>query len=199
MQKGDVTAAAILEATGQLLIENGYAELSMRNVAAQVGISVGNLTYHFRTRSELIHAMVDHLVSPYTDRLAGIATTDQDPAARLRSLVAYLVEESGTRETSRLFRELWAMALHDTAVEAGLARVYESGYAAIRSVLLDLDPTASDATIRAAVSLICLASEGSCVLNSSLYDFIATPEEVVEVTVASVLRLIEEQSAARGS
>jgi hypothetical protein len=41
--------------------------------------------------------------------------------------------------------------------------------------------------------------KGSCFLNSKRYDFFATPDEVVEVTMAGVLGLIAGPSGIRTS
>ena len=43
------TKGRILTAAAQLFEQQGYRSVSMRAIAAQLGISVGNLTYHSRT------------------------------------------------------------------------------------------------------------------------------------------------------
>lgn len=47
------TRARILTAAAQLFEQQGYRSVSMRAIAAQLGISVGNLTYHSRTSRTL--------------------------------------------------------------------------------------------------------------------------------------------------
>ncbi len=47
---------SILETGFHLFSERGYANVSMRDIADALGMSVGNLTYHFRTKEELIEA-----------------------------------------------------------------------------------------------------------------------------------------------
>ncbi len=47
----------ILETGLHLFREQGYANVSMRNIADALGMSVGNLTYHFKKKEELIEAV----------------------------------------------------------------------------------------------------------------------------------------------
>ncbi len=48
----------ILQAARALFRERGYLEVTMRDVAEKLGISVGNLTYHFKKKEDLIEAVV---------------------------------------------------------------------------------------------------------------------------------------------
>lgn len=47
------TASKILEASRQLFNIKGYAATSLTEIAASIGISQGNLTYHFRTKLDI--------------------------------------------------------------------------------------------------------------------------------------------------
>ncbi len=48
----------ILAATRKLLTQDGSVGASMRDIAAELGISVGNLTYYYKTKIELMEAVV---------------------------------------------------------------------------------------------------------------------------------------------
>ncbi len=48
----------ILETALRLFREQGYANISMRNIADALGMSVGNLTYHFKKKEDLIEAVI---------------------------------------------------------------------------------------------------------------------------------------------
>ena len=48
------TSERILEASRRLFNARGYASTSLADIAAEVGISKGNLTYHFPTKYELV-------------------------------------------------------------------------------------------------------------------------------------------------
>ncbi len=48
----------IMKVAKELFGEYGYNEISMRNIAETLGISVGNLTYHFKKKEDLVEAVV---------------------------------------------------------------------------------------------------------------------------------------------
>lgn len=61
------TKQDILTCARQLFEARGYNGVSMRDIAGELGISVGNLTYHFKKKEDLIEAI---LLSPATTRTA---------------------------------------------------------------------------------------------------------------------------------
>jgi AcrR family transcriptional regulator len=64
------TRAAILDTALRLFRERGYDETTMRAVAAEAGVSVGNTYYYFESKEHLIQAFYDQ------------AYVDHDAAAR---------------------------------------------------------------------------------------------------------------------
>lgn len=50
--------AEILEVAGRLFETSGGRAFSMRSIAAELGISVGNLTYHFPQKKDLLEAIM---------------------------------------------------------------------------------------------------------------------------------------------
>ncbi len=60
------TKQKILDTARGLFAEHGYNGVSMRDIAAALNISVGNLTYHFKKKEELIEAIVLALQKSYT-------------------------------------------------------------------------------------------------------------------------------------
>lgn len=57
----------ILEAAFRLLSKKGYANVSMRDIAAEAQVALGLLTYHFRTKENLFTALASKLVSSCFD------------------------------------------------------------------------------------------------------------------------------------
>ncbi|MBC2018858.1 TetR/AcrR family transcriptional regulator [Listeria seeligeri] len=52
------TKQEIIETAFKLFHEQGYANVSVRNIADELNISVGNLTYHFKKKEDLIEAVI---------------------------------------------------------------------------------------------------------------------------------------------
>jgi len=55
------TRAALLTATVDTLVENGYRNTSTQAVAKRAGVSYGALLHHFPTKTDLLSAAVQHL------------------------------------------------------------------------------------------------------------------------------------------
>ncbi|MBK6265113.1 TetR family transcriptional regulator [Marivirga sp. S37H4] len=53
----------ILQCALRLFNEMGVSQVSLRTISADLGISLGNLTYHFKKREEIIEALYLELVS----------------------------------------------------------------------------------------------------------------------------------------
>lgn len=59
MQMGDTaTRERIVEAADQLLYEKGFEYMSFGDLAKAVGISRGNVTFHFATREDILAAVI---------------------------------------------------------------------------------------------------------------------------------------------
>ena len=63
------TRSKILSTAQRLFNENGYRKVSLRMISDAMGISIGNLTYHFKKRDEILKALLENnLVELNTDK-----------------------------------------------------------------------------------------------------------------------------------
>jgi AcrR family transcriptional regulator len=76
----------ILLAVGELLIEKGYAAMSMDELAARVGVSKPTLYSHFPTKDDLLVAAMMHGI----DRVSTAIQADTTPRSPLQQLVFIL-------------------------------------------------------------------------------------------------------------
>src|SRR5678816_1519794 len=60
------TRDGILAAAREVLVRQGYKQLTTRRVAELAGMTVGNLTYHFPSKRELLRALIQRLVAEYS-------------------------------------------------------------------------------------------------------------------------------------
>jgi AcrR family transcriptional regulator len=110
--KSEATRARILRAALAEASEAGLHRASLARIAARAGVAVGNLSYHFGSRRELLGELMTTLVADLMDRLHAIeADEGADFFERQRAgLLAYLEHLRASPAHLRLADEL---KLHD--------------------------------------------------------------------------------------
>ncbi len=89
------TRDQIVEAADGLFYEQGFAHTSFADVAGAVGISRGNFYYHFRTKDEILDAVIARRVEATRAMLARWEEESGDPAGRIRCFIRILVANGG--------------------------------------------------------------------------------------------------------
>ena len=68
----------ILETARKLFNEQGYNGVSMRDIAGALGISVGNLTYYFKRKEDLLEAVALRQVEGYQKKAPAASLAELD-------------------------------------------------------------------------------------------------------------------------
>lgn len=190
--KGHETREQILSSALHLLVEEGYSALSMRRIAAVCGLKIGNLTYHFATREELIRALLDALIRAYEVEFDAILQfTDETPEERLAEVCGLVLEDIRTKRTTHVFPELWALSNHDPFVLDRVQELYTRArqplLETIRAMRPDLDPQA-----HADLALFISASmEGLTVFAGYEKPFEGRMDELERIAIQSFLGVIQ--------
>src|SRR3954452_22739136 len=77
-QRSAATVDALLDATIECLIEDGYANTTTTRVAERAGVSRGAHLHHYQTRGALVAAAIERLATLRTEQ--GLALAEQLPA-----------------------------------------------------------------------------------------------------------------------
>lgn len=80
----------ILNAVEDLLLEKGYHDTSMDEIAARVGISKGTVYLHFAGKEEMVFALLARKMERYEQALDEIFASSWTPAAKLRAVLEYV-------------------------------------------------------------------------------------------------------------
>jgi len=81
------TRQRIVEAADRLFYECGFEHTSFTDIADVVKISRGNFYYHFKTKDQILDAVIDHRLAGRRALLAQWEADGDDPAARIRSFI----------------------------------------------------------------------------------------------------------------
>jgi TetR/AcrR family transcriptional repressor of nem operon len=85
------TREEIVEAADGLFYRHGYDHTSFADIAAAVRISRGNFYYHFKTKDEILDAVIERRLTDTRAMLAQWEIAGDTPAARLRSFIDMLI------------------------------------------------------------------------------------------------------------
>ncbi len=131
------TRERIMEATYRALCEQGYAALTMQDIADECDCSKSLLHYHFDTKEDLLVALLAHLLERFEDR---VPVDDGDPRGQLVELVELFVfggdrdlDEHRAFNTAML--ELRAQAPHNEAFRRQLAENDAHVHATVAAVV----------------------------------------------------------------
>lgn len=85
------TRELIVQAADELFYRRGFEKTSFADIAAQVEISRGNFYYHFKTKDEILAAVIAHRAAGTQALLDGWAGRARTPLERLRCFAEMLV------------------------------------------------------------------------------------------------------------
>jgi AcrR family transcriptional regulator len=85
--RGEQTRQVILDTALRLFQERGYAETTMRAIAKEAGVAVGNAYYYFDSKEHLIQGFYDRSQAEVRARADEILARETDFADRLRGVL----------------------------------------------------------------------------------------------------------------
>ena len=85
--RGEQTRQLILDTALRLFRERGYAETTMRAIAEEAGVAVGNPYYYFDSKEHLIQGFYDRSQAALRAAAAPVLANERDFATRLRGVM----------------------------------------------------------------------------------------------------------------
>ena len=133
----DEPANELLTATHRALCRHGYADLTLRQIAAESDRSKAALHYHYHSKEELFDAFLDYLYEQYAEDVRSVdGTTGRE---QLHSLLELLLEDgSGAGpDFGTALLEVRAQAPYDETIRRQLRRFDELLVDRIQEVIAD--------------------------------------------------------------
>ena len=159
--QGRTRLTQILEEAETILAGQGNAHLTMRQLAANAGISLGNLQYYFKTRKDLIRALVDRICARSEALIRARLTAQTDPVTHLAELAGALVDDLHSHNNATILRELWALAAHDPDIAAKVNEMHEEERNAVARLIARINPSLRPREYRQRATAIASMIEGA--------------------------------------
>jgi AcrR family transcriptional regulator len=109
----------LIEANKELIATKGYADTSLRDVAARIGISTGTLLHHFQSKEDFLAATLVSVGEEFLVHMRSVVGERLDPARKLRKLARAVFKSPRHDVGWRVWIAFW----HEAAVHPELASV----------------------------------------------------------------------------
>jgi AcrR family transcriptional regulator len=156
--------ADIIKAAREVLAQ-GYAEFSLRKVAAAAGVRLNTVQHHFGDLDSLILSTIESSVEEFMQYSQQLAEGRYDCATDDLNVFLddawVLIRDVNVRN---LYFEVWAMARHRPAVAELIERIYSDYLGALAPILRRINPDLTEAEARTTATLISCWTEGAIVM-----------------------------------
>ena len=129
-QRPEVRRAMIVEAARAVIVRNGVGATGLRDIAAEAGVSVGTVTYHFGSVAEILNEVVVLETERFYGAIVAAVDAEPDPVRALRMLVAPLFGDTEqVRQHWSIWSDYWTAVARRPEVAAEYAeriRVWEA-------------------------------------------------------------------------
>lgn len=164
--RGAETVDLILKAALAVLIDEGAEAFTLRRIAARSGMKVGNLSYHFPKKEMLIQLLLDELMEFYEQLLDETARRPGlTPEEALTIMIELCIDDIGSKRTTHLFTELWALSNHNPFVADRVAAFYRVAHGQIAQAVAPLNPGLAPEEVEAVARFISAAMEGTTIFT----------------------------------
>lgn len=153
------TAKRALDALTALALEKGLDDVSMRDVARRVGISLAALQYHYPNKAALLEAFVRQTVASYRERIETVLAVSIE-GERFARLVRFAAMETVHWDRHGMLAMIEGRASHDDAARNAIMLFFRSYLAIMRDALVADDPGLPPATALLTATLVVSMLEG---------------------------------------
>ena len=131
----DERRAQILDATREVALERGLANLRVNDVAGHLGISSGLVHYHFSSKDELLVEMLRAMATDDVARLREAVAADGEPVARMDTVLREYLPVTRRDESWALWIDWWDEALRSEPL-AVISSEFDTAWVAILEELI---------------------------------------------------------------
>ena len=189
---GKARIRQILETALDLLIGEGYAAVTLRELARRCQIRVGAVNYYYESRDGLMRDLLEGAVAPYNDVFASIAN-DRTLSAeeRLERLIRINLEDMQTEKTTKLFPEVWATANRDPFVAGVMDDMYTQQRAHFGSLIAEINPALGDRQRELLTLYVSFSMEGATMFMGYGKPWADALPHIQNIAVTSILSLVK--------
>ena len=189
---GIETIEQILRAALHVLVEEGFRAFTLRRIAAECGMKVGNLSYYFSHKEDLVQELLEAILNGYADMAAAMfKDLSTQPEERLCRIIEMTLDDVRSKRTTNLFPELWALANHDAKISALVQDFYARAQRGIAAAVGVLNPALSAEDCRLVALFISAMIEGTTIFAGHAKPWEPQMPQIKALATRSVLMLVK--------
>ena len=190
--KGQARVIEILEAALDVLLDEGYQALTMRRIARACGITVGNVTYYYKTKDDLVRDLTAGVLESYLHIFSDISTDESRSVEdRFVTVIRLLLEDIMTKKTTHFFPELWALANHDPFIAERVNELYIGARSVLNNLIPRLNPSLSAEECELVALFVSASIEGMTVFAGYKKPWQPHMQEIEGIAVKSLLDCVK--------
>jgi AcrR family transcriptional regulator len=98
---GNDTKARIIDAAEEVVLRDGVGRLTLDAAAAEAGLSMGGVLYHFPTRDALVAGMVEKIIQEFDEDIDQRLDGDSGPGSFTRAYIRATMSPSSPAPSGR--------------------------------------------------------------------------------------------------
>lgn len=107
-------------------------------------MKAGNLSYYFTSKEDLIRQLLEAITKNYEDLTDEIRNDPKlSPEEQLAAFIRLVLRDLTSKETTRIFPDLWAAANHEEFYQDRLNEIYASSRSYVSSLVGQINPALS--------------------------------------------------------
>jgi AcrR family transcriptional regulator len=162
ISKGSQRREEILAVARKRLIEEGYNHFVLREIAAQCGMTIGNLQYYFRTRERLLEEVTRTALFDDLKTLEEASQSVPQGKAQLRELASVILRK-WLGEHDKIYAAASFLSRSEPAFRSLLSELYRQFFDQLIVVLRKLRPRLHRQTLLDKARLITAVLDGAVI------------------------------------
>jgi AcrR family transcriptional regulator len=189
---GTETIEQILRAALNVLVEEGSTAFTLRRIAAECGMKVGNLSYYFPHKEDLVEELLEAILNGYSDMATEeLRDVSPDPEEQLRCGIAFTLDDIRSKRTTNLFPELWALANHNAKIDRLVQDFYARAQEKIATSVKAVNASLTDEDCRTVALFISATIEGTTIFAGHAKRWEPMMPEIKALAIQSLLHLVK--------
>lgn len=166
--RGESRRASIIAVARTVLVERGLDDFVLRTIAAQVGITLGNLQYYFATRDDLLVAVIETEFADDVEIIRANVGHADDSRKALTEVARGLVEHWCAG--GAVFSTLTVLSHHHERFRDLNRTIYRRFYDELAVLIRAAAPTANDEEVNLRTRLVTAVLDGIAIQNHAICD-----------------------------